>query len=645
MAGFTRAAALAKPLETKYLYGRDRSCGCAFRRADTILFRLRVPEGTVCAEMLVTADDTGEHRCFSMEKEAEAFSLSLSMETLCAGAASGLFFYKYRVSGLFGTYELFMRPEDFSQYYGEEIASRFDFQLLVYEEREVPPEWFCGGILYQIFPDRFSSAGERPIKSGAVLCRDRDRFPTFLRDREENKKNNVFFGGDLAGIEKKLDYLASLGVTALYLNPIFESPSNHRYDTADYRHVDEMLGGDEAFDRLLKAARKHGMEIILDGVFNHTGSDSIYFNAKGTYGSGGAAQTKDSPYYSWYTFERYPDRYDAWWDIHTLPRVRSDNPIYREFLFGREGVVRQYMKKGIAGWRLDVADELSDDFLREFTQTVLEEKPDALVLGEVWEDATTKVAYGERKRYLRGGELDSVMNYPVRQAIIDYLIRGDFMALRRTLLSIYGHYPPPAANTLMNILGTHDTERILTALGDGTAPQSLPYAALAEHEMRPEERVRGKELLRLAVCIQMLLPGVPCIFYGDEAGIEGYGDPFCRRPYPWEGEDQEILSFYRAIGSVRRSERTILAHGAFVLIYVDIDLLCFERQGDGETLVILVNRGEEEYEFYALCKGVELLSGESGERFSLAPAGCAVIRVPQGTDYSVSVKIGKDERK
>lgn len=640
MAGFSRSGSVARQLESKLLNGKPVGIRGAFEVSDTVEFRISVPESTVGAEMLLLSDDSGERFRFPLSETAQAYSVSVPMKKLCKGR-SGLFYYKYRVYTSFGTFDMMRREHDFSECYVGADTKRGDFQLLVYEKRAYPPEWLYGGVMYQIFPDRFFSAGDHPPKKGAVLCRDGKAFPALFQNRMENEKNNVFFGGDLEGIAAKLDYLVSLGVTCLYLNPIFEAASNHRYDTADYRHVDPMLGGDAALDMLIAEAGKRGISILLDGVFNHTGSDSIYFNAKGTYASVGAAQSKNSPYYPWYTFERYPDRYDAWWGVPTLPRVNSDIPSYREFLFGEDGIVRRYMKAGIAGWRIDVADELSDDFLAELTRTVTSEKADAAVIGEVWEDATDKVAYGVRKKYLRGGELDSVMNYPVRRAVIEYLTGGDYLSMRGTLQTIYGHYPPEAANALMNILGTHDTERILTALGDKRIGE-LPYAALAGHRMTEEERGCAKALLRLAVCIQMTVPGVPCIYYGDEAGMEGYIDPFCRCPFPWGEEDAEITAVYRAFGELRRRER-ILWRGSFDFIYADAEILCYERAGETDKISIVVNRSERTYEFRSECAAGRLMTEQTGETFTVAPMSFALFKLPACADYSVFVKIEKEE--
>ncbi|MBR7162287.1 MAG: hypothetical protein IKD07_07715, partial [Clostridia bacterium] len=387
-------------------------------------------------------------------------------------------------------------------------------------------------------------------------------------------------------------------------------------------------------------AKKRGMGIILDGVFNHTGSDSVYFNKNANYPCIGAVQSEESQYASWYTFKKYPDSYESWWGIETLPRVRSDEPTYRHFLFGKNGVVRHYTRLGISGWRLDVADELSDDFLAELSATVREEKSDAVVIGEVWEDATNKISYGTRKHYFHGRELDSVMNYPVQKAIVAYLARGDFAQIRCTLESIYNHYPPEAANTLMNLLGSHDTERILTMLGD-TEVEKLPYEKRAGYKMPSASRKNALSLLRLAVCIQMSVPGVPMIYYGDEAGMEGYKDPFCRLPFPWGSEDRALTEFYRRIIKARKKEE-LFKEGSFMFVYADADILCYERRLHGEKVVVIVNRSDDEYEVKTACEGKNVFTEECQTTFALKPQSFVWIHLPDDSDYNAFVKIAGD---
>ena len=643
MAGFSRFGAVAKRLEEKFINGNSVTELCAFSSSDVVEFRIRVPESTIRATMEIFSDATGKRKRFSMKENQGRYSLVLDMAKLCGAGRTGLFYYKYRVQTEMGSFDMKKKETDLAETYMAADDASGDFQLLVYEKRKNPPTWLYGGVFYQIFPDRFFSAGDLPAKENAVVCRDIKKFPEHLRIKTNNDKNNLIFCGDLQGITEKFDYLQSLGVTCLYLNPIFESSSNHRYNTADYSRVDSMLGTEGDLQTLIDEAKKRGMEIILDGVFNHTGSDSIYFNKNANYPCIGAVQSEESQYASWYTFTKYPNKYESWWGIETLPRVRSDEPTYRHFLFGKNGIIRRYTRMGIAGWRLDVADELSDAFLEELSSTVREEKEDALVVGEVWEDASNKVAYGVRKNYFNGKELDSVMNYPVQKAIIAYLLKGDFAFLRSTLESIYSHYPPEAANALMNLLGSHDTERILTMLGDKEI-EKLPYEKKAGHRMSVSARKRALARLRLAVGIQMTVPGIPMIYYGDEAGLEGYKDPFCRLPFPWGSEDRTLTEFYRKVVKARRNE-AVFREGSFAFVYADSEILCYERRDRGEKVVVILNRGNDQYEIQTAETGKDVVRGTEGKTFSLKAQSFIWIHLPDTSDYNAFVKIPKSRER
>ena len=335
------------------------------------------------------------------------------------------------------------------------------WQLTVYDGRGHTPEWFGSGVSYQIFPDRFCRS-RIPDPAGMVgertVHENWQDTPDFLPDEQGEIRNRDFFGGDLPGITGKLDYLKGLGVTTVYLNPIFEAASNHRYNTADYLAIDPMLGQEEDFQTLCREAHKRGMRILLDGVFNHTGSVSRYFNADGFYPDVGAAQSAQSPYYNWYHFSRWPTEYDAWWGIKTLPAVEENHPDYRDFIFGgRDSVVRHWLRCGADGWRLDVADELPDDFIAQLRCAMEEEKSDALLIGEVWEDGSNKIAYDRRRRYLLGSETHGLMNYPFRTAALQWLCGGDASDFRESMETLRENYPPDAFYSAMNFLSTHDT--------------------------------------------------------------------------------------------------------------------------------------------------------------------------------------------
>lgn len=483
------------------------------------------------------------------------------------------------------------------------------YALTVYDKNFTTPSWFKGGILYQIFVDRFAKGGDVMLRKDAILNEDWDNgIPQYAPYRGAPLANNMFFGGTLWGVADKLDYLSSLGVTAIYLSPIFKAYSNHKYDTGDYMAIDEMFGGEEAFDHLLAEAKKRNIAVILDGVFNHTGDDSRYFNKYGKYDTVGAYQSKQSPYYDWFSFETYPDRYRAWWGIDILPAVNTKNPAYREFICGENGVIRRYLRRGISGWRLDVADELSEVLVQEIRSACRKEKADSLLLGEVWEDAAVKIAYDRRRTYFHGDELDAVMNYPLGNAIIDYVTSGDATGLFATAKRLYAHYPKPVSDVNMNLLGTHDTERILTRLS-GVEENGRSADELSVAKLSPEERALAKERLKLAWFLLSVMPGVPCIFYGDEVGMEGYHDPFNRRPFPWGREDNELLAFYRRINTLRRSE-PLLAEGYLRLTEgLPCGVLVLERFTGKNKLTAAVNLSEKSYRLKV--RGTELFSGET----------------------------------
>ena len=380
-------------------------------------------------------------------------------------------------------------------------------------------------------------------------------------------------------------------MTTLYLNPIFEAASNHRYNTADYMAIDPMLGTEEDFRALCREAHARGMRVLLDGVFNHTGSASRYFNADGFYPDLGAAQSKDSPYYNWYHFSHWPDSYDAWWGIKTLPAVEENQASYRDFIIRSENsVVRHWLRCGADGWRLDVADELPDDFIAELRQAMDAEKPDCLLLGEVWEDGSNKIAYDRRRKYLLGRETHGLMNYPFRTAALDWLCGGDAAAFRESMEQLRENYPSPAFYSAMNFLSTHDTPRVLTLLGG--EPTSADKAERAAARLSPAGRELARRRLMLGALLLYAFPGSPTVYYGDEAGMEGYEDPLNRRTFPWGQEDEGLLRWYRRLGQLRGG-RPSLQQGDICYLYADGSGLALRRQWDGEVTTAAMNSGKE----------------------------------------------------
>ena len=469
------------------------------------------------------------------------------------------------------------------------------WQITVYEQDFETPESIKGKVFYQIFPDRFCEGVEnKPMPfADRIYQADKHAEPFWQPNEVGGHLNEDYFGGDLKGIQQKLPYLHEMGVDFIYLNPIFEAHSNHRYNTANYRNVDPLLGTNEDFRELCKAAKTYGISVILDGVFSHTGADSIYFNKFGRYPTPGAYQSEKSPYYSWYHFWGNKE-YESWWGINTLPNVDENNPSYTKYICGDDGVLDYWLSLGAAGYRLDVADELPDEFLDNLRACVKKFDEEKIVIGEVWEDASNKEAYGVKRRYLLGDQLDSVMNYPLRDAILAYLNGGTAEHFAETMETLRENYPRDVFYNLMNIIGTHDTARALTVLGVMSEDWKKSRDERAHYELPPDRLETAKRRLRLAAVIQFTMPGSPTIYYGDEAGRQGFEDPFNRRTYPWGAEDREILAFYRRLCEVRADSETLIRGELRFDTGENDALLRYERTLGRSRIIILVNRSRQE---------------------------------------------------
>ena len=455
------------------------------------------------------------------------------------------------------------------------------YQITVYDPGYTVPEYLRTGVMYQIFPDRFCRQRvPQTDRTNCVVHENWEDTPLKRVMQIPDKDNFAldFFGGTLNGIAEKLDYLRDLGVTVLYLNPIFEARTNHRYDTGDYTKIDPFLGTQKDFERLCEQARAKGIRIILDGVFNHTGFDSLYFNAFGHYGEGGAYLDRKSPYRHWYCFRRWPRDYKCWWGIKSLPDLNKDEPEVREYFLGEKGIVRKWLTEGASGWRLDVADELPMDYLRELRKAARAEKPDAAIIGEVWEDASHKVTYGKMRSYCLGDTADSVMNYPIRTAVLDFMNRRNAAwDVARLIQSQQENYAPPFYYSLMNLLGSHDRPRALSLL-TGEVDGDEDHEPL-HHPVSDAQLALGKARLKEAYRLICALPGIPCIYYGDEAGLRGSADPYCRGTYPWGREDLELQAGVRQILTCRK--RRVFQTGTLRVYAENADTLVIIREITG----------------------------------------------------------------
>lgn len=607
--------------------GKDAFGRGAFAANESLKIELEISRNLGVTRAVLCLYDDSDGSCrekiipFSdMTGNIDTYSITLDFEKLCP-EGDGLFFWKIKL--FVGERCFYSHSINNADYCFSDLDSSKSFRLLVYNKDFSTPDWAKKGVVYQIFVDRFYKGSKKvPVRDDCKINDDwHDGIPEFAVKNGDPLENNMFFGGTLWGVIEKLDYLSGLGVNILYFCPIFKAFSNHKYDTGDYETVDEMFGGDKAFDELVKEAKKRGMRIVLDGVFNHTGDDSKYFNRYGKYKSVGAYQSKDSEYYDWYKFEDFPDKYEAWWGIEILPRLMGDNPKVQDYFLSEKGVVRKWLRKGIDGWRLDVADELSETFLEGLSMAAKQEKKDALVIGEVWENAADKVSYGKRRKYFRGKQLDSVMNYPIKYAIIDFIKDKNADKFYNSVTEIYSSYPQFCSDVLMNLVGSHDTERILTILG-GESPEGKTNAELSTKKMTPEQLEEGIRKLKVASVLQFTLPGMPMIYYGDEAGMEGYHDPFCRKPYPWGRENKELLGHYTKLCHIKRQEESLHSSPLEFICHKD-GLVVYKRGG----LLILVNTSDEEKTFEVKGKYTELLLGKhEKDILTLSPMSAKILK-------------------
>ena len=555
-------------------------------------------EDAVGATLRVWTDERGEE-LLPMEGACEDDHVHYSVSY--TPAQTGVVWYSFDLAASDGATWRYGAREGWTTGEGDfAYGNPPSFQLTVYVPRQTQPDWYKNGIVYQVFPDRFARGAdwrERAEKALAahregparVLVEDWDTPPAYKKSEDGDILEWDFYGGTLRGVREKLDYLADLGVTVIYLNPIFEAASNHRYDTADYLRIDPMLGDEEEFCALAREARERGISIMLDGVFNHCGQDSRYFNRYGNYPEPGAWQGDESPYRDWFFFNE-DGTYDGWWGNPDLPDVNEKSPEYRELICGQDGVVRKWLRAGACGWRLDVADELSDGFIEDIKAAMVAERPDGALVGEVWEDASNKMAYGKLRQYFEGTELDGTMNYPLRTALLAFVrnqIGAPEMAAR--LEQLRENYPRDAFFSCLNLLGSHDRERLFTMLGDAPDPDTLSEEECAAFRLDEGHASLAMSRLWLTVLLQMTLPGVPCVYYGDERGMEGFRDPYNRAAFPWDGGRMDCATVFRNAIAVRKA-LPVLTTGDFEPFADGEDVFGFWRRGeDGECVCVLAN--------------------------------------------------------
>jgi cyclomaltodextrinase / maltogenic alpha-amylase / neopullulanase len=515
--------------------------------------------------------DIKEIKKFQLEKHDGYFKLNFKISD-----KENLYFYYFEV----------IEENEKIHYYGKNIIDgcvhRYQslndinlYQLTIYKDEKVP-NWFKEGILYNIFVDRFNNGNkdgrvDNP-KPNSFIYANWDDTPMYIKDNKGDIIRWDFYGGNIKGITEKLDYLKDLGITIIYLSPIFKAVSNHKYDTGDYKQIDPMYGNEIIFKEFIQECELRNISVILDGVFSHTGDDSIYFNKYKNYDSIGAYESKKSEYYDWYKFDDYPDKYDCWWGIKAQPNVYELNPSYMDYIiYNNDSVLKKWMNLKIKGWRFDVADELPSKFIEEFRKEIKKIDTDSILFGEVWEDASNKVSYGTRRNYLLGNQLDSVTGYPFRDLVLSFLKKEkDSNYLYNEFMTIMENYPEEKFKSNLNILGSHDVRRLNSELNE------------------------DRDLFKMAIAIQMTFEGVPYIYYGDETGICGEKDPDNRRTYPWGKEDEELIDFYKKLIYLRKEHSTLI-EGKTKFLNNDSNVFSYIRYTNEKRILVVFNRSEQDY--------------------------------------------------
>ena len=567
---------------------KDKNPRGTLKKGETITFTFRIKQDLEIDKIILVLRHEASNYTHYLKLELSEFEINYNVyKTSVELDVSGLYWYHFEIY----QDEDIVKVNKGNDYKGV-LGENEEFPLTVID-KEIPfIKEGLGGIIYQIFVDRFNKTCEPDVRPGFVY---RDDWGGVITKNTTDRAalNYEVFGGTLDGVTEKLDYLKDLGVSIIYLCPVFLAPSNHKYDTSDYMQVDPMFGGQEALEKLIKEAKKRNMGVILDGVFNHIGSDSIYFNKYNNFPTIGAYNSKDSKYYDWFKFYDWPDGYDCWWGIDTLPDVNQENKELQEYI---ANVLKHYIDMGILGYRLDVVDEIGHNYLTKICDSIRENKKDALIIGEVWEDASTKIAYGRRRGYFLGHELNSVMNYPLREALLNFIIHNNANHFYYVYQMIEDNYPEFVKHNLMNLIDSHDTRRILSVL---------------------EEDNHVLEKLKIITALQYGFYGNPSIFYGDEVGIREDPPDFSRKCFPWGNENQEILEWYKFLGELRKRE--VFKSGKMDALKAEDGIIIFKRYIEGEEILFAASVSNEVFTYLLYDSYTSLIDGTKSTKVRIKP--------------------------
>jgi len=579
-----------------YFDSKDTKCKTPFgavSQGETITLRAYCQDGVFVkkAYLHLYYDGIDEPNIYELEYEKTVDGVSSFCVEL-KDLEIGLYWYHF----VFDTEEGEIRKD----------RGGYGFQLTIYDQDYETPDDVKGGVIYHAFVDRFAKGNDKDavfVKRG-VLKNWTD--PLTICDPDGVYRANDFYGGNFQGIIDKLDYLQDLGVTLLYLSPIFKSSSTHRYDTGDYLEVDELLGTENKFKELIQKAKAKGIDIMLDGVFNHTGADSIYFNKFGNYDSIGAYQSMQSPYFNWYTFYDFPDNYHCWWGVTVCPTIKPTPNGFRDLIVNPiNGVIKKWTSLGVKAWRLDVVDELAEDFIKNIRKAMKRVGEDKLLIGEVWEDASNKIAYDMRRHYFQGEELDGVMNYVYKNAILEYARGGESKNFKNAIYELVENYPKQSLDCSMNLIGTHDTIRAITVLA-GVEGVCADKSEKRDYKLPLETYNLAIKRLKIASAIEFMLPGIPSIYYGDEIGMQGFEDPLNRAPMDWDNINEEVHEHYKALGKIRKDYKAEMTGSIEI---EDEDILVLRRKAK-KTITLIANTCEYRRTYLIKKDAIDLLSAK-----------------------------------
>ena len=596
--------------------GKKQTSLSSFHDEEFIL-QLLIPRNFGTTDVLFSRDKILHMKWCGLEKGQDVYSLDLSHDVKICEEHFAFYLSFETFEGVFYlSAPIGLSDEDTVFSTTKEKSKSHELIFTIDKEDSFLPQ----GCVYHVFIDRFKKSSDK-VRSDSKYNPDWECGIPEFAENGVPFDNNTHFGGGFEGIEKSIDYLQKLSVETIYLSPVNKGFSNHKYDVGSYFEIDENFGGEEKLVSLCRECKRNNIKVVFDSVFNHTGDNSVYFNKYSTYKTVGAYNSTASPYYNWYTFHSHPNSYDSWWGIGCLPSIKKGSREFMDFICQENGVIDYYFKLGANGLRLDVADELTLEFIKRIKEACKRNDKNSIVVGEVWDNATRKRAWDEDKFYFDRFKLDSVTNYPLMRSILDFVKNKNSESLAKTVAEIYTDYPFFSSLRLFNIISTHDTHRAITYLA---SPIPKRKSERAGFKMSKEDFEKGITMMKCASFLQTFLPGVPCIYYGDEIGMQGFEDPFCRMPMKWHEIHKPLLDWYQKIMKIRKENRP-LYKGGLKVKHCNDGYIIFDRTIENETVRLFVNCSDKNLSFNF--KGYDLINEKEVTKVIVSSMECSVLRL------------------